>query len=88
MLVHPVGEMDKTLCQEGPHTSVRRIERSTLIGPILDLLIFHVGNDSGIDVQNHNTSLGGAKLRVNACTKAVQNCRLVHDRDDVTVDQS
>ena len=67
-LAHPVREMDKSLRQEGRELILRRIRPNTVVGPFLDVIIFHVGNDSGIDVQIQSTV--GKKTQTYGSTRA------------------
>ena len=76
------AELDKPLSARGEHTLLRRIRPNTVIGPVEELSIFHVGQNRGIDVKVLSTKDSSSPGWVNAYTKSIQTCRFVQDREN------
>ena len=54
----------------------------TVVGPMLNLTMFHLIENNGIDVKVPSTVDPYPAVWISACANSGQNCRLVQDRSD------
>ena len=77
-----VADHNKLSVQKESTFILRRIVPTTLIGPVEELCIFYLGEHGGIDVKIPSTEDHSSTVRVTACTKSIQNCRVVQDGEN------